>query len=147
MAVFNDQERRNVRAYDSSHIQIVLRVRQFLEKEKQEHRLINLNNVIERTLAATGVRKNIICRVRTIEDVKGWTKKSGDHVHVRHEPKILTNFSSFVRHVIREIYLELTSVLTLRSILDPPRQKKTSDFEHLNIFDNNNSIPTLESDI
>ena len=99
-------------------MEIVLRVRKFFKKEKQEHRRINLNNVIERTAVAIGVKKNIVYRVRTMEDVKDWKKKSGDHVHVRHEPQILINFSSVMRHVIREVYLERTSVPTLDSILD-----------------------------
>ena len=123
MTDFNHQQRRNVRAYDSSHMEIVLRVQQFFEEEKREHRRISHNNVIERTAAATGVSKNIVCRVRTIEDVKDWKKKSGDHVHVRCEPQIPSNFASVVRHVIREIYLERTSVPTLDSILDRLSQK------------------------
>ena len=124
MADFNDQQRRNVPAYDSLDTEIVLRVRQFFENEKREHRRINLNNVIERTAAAAGVSKNIICRVRTIEDVKDWKKKSGDHVHVRREPQIPSNFASVGRHIIREKCLERTSVSTLDSILDRSRQKK-----------------------
>ena len=82
-----------------------------------------------------------------MEDVKGWKKKSGDHVYVRHEPQIPTIFSPVVRHVIYEIYLERTSVPTLDSILDRLRQKKVSDFEHLNLFDNNSSIPAPETDV
>ena len=147
MADFNDQERGHIRAYDSSHIEIVLRVRQLFEKEKQEHRRINLNNVIERTVIATGVSKNMRCRVRTMEDVKGWKKKSGDRVLVGHRPQFPNNFSSVVRHVIREMYLERTSVPTPDSILDRLRQKKVSDLERSNLFDNNSSIPAPESDI
>ena len=116
MADFNVQERRTVRAYDSSYIEIVLGVRQFFEKEKQEYRSINLNNIIERIVAATGVNKNIIFRIRTMEDVKCWKKKSGDHVNVRHEQQITTNSSSAVRNVIGGIYLEHTSVPTLYSM-------------------------------
>ena len=102
---------------------------------------------IERTVAATEVNKNIICRVRTMEDVKGWKKKSSDHVHVRHEPQIPTNFSSVVRHFISEKCLERTSVPTLDSILDRLLQKEMSDFQHLNLIDNNGSIPAPETDV
>ena len=63
MADFNNQKRRNVRAYDSSHMEIVLRIQQLFEKEKQERRPIKLNNVNERTAAAIRVNENIVYRV------------------------------------------------------------------------------------
>lgn len=67
-------------------------------------------------------------------------KNSSDHVHVRDEPQVPTNFSSVLRNIIREICLERTTVPTLNSMLDRLQQKRANDFEHLNLHDNNNSI-------
>ena len=64
-----------MRAYDQSHMEIVLRVRQFFEQEKIQLRRINLNNVLERIAAATGVNRNIISKIHTIEDVLNWKNK------------------------------------------------------------------------
>ena len=81
------------------------------------------------------------------EEREIFNKKSVDRVLRRLEPQIPTNFSSVVRHVIHEMYLERTSVPTLDYRPDRLPQKKVSDFEHLHLFDNNSSIPAPESDI
>ena len=55
--------KKKIGAYDQSHLEIVLWLRQFFEQERKELRWINLNNVLERTVAATGVNRNIIAKI------------------------------------------------------------------------------------
>ena len=116
--------RKRVRAYDQSHLEIVLRVRQFFENERTQHRRINLNNVVERTSAATGVNKNLVCKIRTIEDVLNWKKKPGVSVKVPQTPQIPDNFCSVIRQVVRDIYLESECVPALDQILEKLRERQ-----------------------
>lgn len=67
-------------------------------------------------------------------------KNSGDHGHVPHEPQIPSNFSSFARHFILEIYLECGSSPGSDFILNRLQQKKVSDFEQFNLTHNNSNI-------
>lgn len=60
MADFHDQDEINVQAYHSSLTDIFLRVQELFVTEKLEHRRINRSNIIERTAAATGVKKDLI---------------------------------------------------------------------------------------
>ena len=138
--------RKRVRAYDQSHLEIVLRVRQFFENERTQHRRINLNNVVERTSAATGVNKNLVCKIRTIEDVLNWKKKPGVSVKVPQTHQIPDNFCSVIRQVVRDICLERERVPTLDRILEKLREKTVQDFEHLNLF-HDGDIPSSESPI
>ena len=49
-----------------------------------------------------------------------------------------------MRHIIREIYLDDTSVPTLDIIVDKVLQKRVQDFERLNLF-HGQEIPSLSS--
>ena len=51
---------RKKRAYNQSHPEIVLRVRQFFEHEKANPGNIDVNKVVERTAAATGLSTRLI---------------------------------------------------------------------------------------
>ena len=131
-----------MRAYDQSHMEIVLTVRQFFEQEKIQHYRINLINVLERTAAATGVNRNIISKIHTIEDVLDWKNKPGVPVATRKEPVIPKNFSIVFRLTVREIYLERKQLPTLYLILERIKQKKVNEFYNLNLF-NGDEIPDL----
>ena len=78
-------------------METVLRVRQFFEQEKIQHRRINLNNFLEQTAAATGVNRNIVSKIRTVDDVLNWKNKPGVHVATRKDPVIPKNFSTVAR--------------------------------------------------
>ncbi len=116
--------RTRVRAYDQAHLEIVLRVRQFFETERTQHQRINLNNVVKRKSAATGVNKNLVCKTRTIEDVLNWKKKSGVSVKVTQTHQIPDNFCSVIRQVVRDIYLESECVPALDQILEKLRERQ-----------------------
>ena len=88
----DDALEKGVRAYDQSHMEIALRVRQFFEQERLQHRRISLNNVVGRTSLATGIHKNLICKARTLEDSKNWKKKPGAPINVEQACNIPENF-------------------------------------------------------
>ena len=124
MLASNEPEKKKMRAYDQSHLKIVLNVRQFFEQEKIEHRRINLNNVLEVTAAATGVNKNIVSKIHTIDHVLNWKNKPGVPVVTRKDPVIPKNFSNVVRQVVHEICLERKQLPTLDLILERLKQRK-----------------------
>ena len=142
----DDVEEKGVRAYDQSLMEIALRARQFFEQERFQHRPISLNDVIERTTLATGNNKNLICKVRTLEEIKHWKKKPDAPKSVQQTSHIPENFSSITRHVIHEIYLDGRCVLTLDIILDKLLHKRVQDFEHLDLF-HGREIPSLSSSL
>ena len=135
-----------VRAYDTSHMEIVFNVLKYFEKERQGYRRINLNNVIRMTAAATGVNKNIVCRIRTVDGVINWQKKPDDTVNVQRESKVSANFSPVIRHVVREMYLERISIPTLDTILERLKSKKVHQLKHLSLFEGI-QLPTSDSDV
>ncbi len=67
-----------IRKYDKSHAQVILRVRQYFEHERFKGYRINLQKVLERTAAATGASHNIVARIKTEEDVKNCRFNSGE---------------------------------------------------------------------
>ena len=97
-----------------------------LSKSKQNigttHSRINLNGLLERAETATGVNRNIIAKIQIIEYALYWKKKQGVPVPTASEHTIPENFSSAVRQVLREIFLE------------PQNQREVKDFDLLNLF-------------
>ena len=73
-------------------------------------------------------------------------KLPGVPITVSPTQTIPENFSSVVRHTIRDIYLEGNKVPTLNHILERLKQKKVRDFEHLNLF-HGNEMPNPDSKI
>ena len=146
MEFSNEPEKKKMRAYDQSHIEIVLRVLQFFEQERIQHRRINLNNFPERSTAATRVNRSIISKIHIIEDVLKWKNKPDLPVATRKEPLIPKKFSIIVRQVVREIYLEHKQLPTLDLILEGLKQKKVNEFDNFNLC-NGDEIPDTNSNI
>ena len=140
----DDAEERGVRSNDQSHMEVALGVRQFFEQERLQHRRISLNNVLESTALETGINKNLVYKVRKLEDIKHWKKKPDAPTSVQRASHIPENFSSVIRHVVREIYLDGSCVPTSDVILDELLQKRVQDFAHLDLF-HGREIPSLSS--
>lgn len=60
---------KRIRKLDKSHVEIILRVRQFFEHEKEKEEVPNINQVIERTSKATGINRNTLRKIKNIDDV------------------------------------------------------------------------------
>ena len=60
MSQNDNAEEKGIRAYDLLHMEIEPRVRHFFEQERSQHHRISLNRVVERTVSATGINKNLI---------------------------------------------------------------------------------------
>ena len=67
MSVTPKPEKKKIRAYDESDLEIDLSVHQFFEQERKGRSRINLNNVLERTAATTGVNRNFIAQIQTMK--------------------------------------------------------------------------------
>ena len=59
MSNINIGPHKRLRVYDNSHAEIILRVRQYFEFERNQEKSQNLNRVVERTAAATGTSRKI----------------------------------------------------------------------------------------
>ena len=116
MSVTPVHEKKKIRAYIQSHLEIFLRVRQFFEQERKENHRISFNDVLART-AATGVNRNIIPKIQPTEDFLNWKEKPGVPFPTRSDPVVPMNFSSSSQQIVRKIYLEYKQVPTLDFIL------------------------------
>ena len=106
-----------------------------------------MNNVLERTAAATGVNRNIASKIHTINDVLNWKNKPDVPVATRKEPVILKNFSTFVRQIVCEMDLERKQSPMLDLILKRLKQKKVSEFENLNLFNGDEIVETSKRNL
>ena len=105
-------EKKKMRVYVQSHMEIVLRALQFFEQDKRQRRRIKLNNFLERTAGATRVNRNIISKI-ALSKIFKLENKPGVPIATRKEPVIPKNFSIVVRLVVREINLERKQLTTL----------------------------------
>ena len=123
------------RKYDKSHGETIWRVRQYFENELRQGKRIKLSHVVERTTAATGVAKNIICRLKSADDLKNW--------HIQHDARfggervypIPENFDIIVRQTVRDLFLEKKQMPSLKRILTELAGLKVRDIVHPNIFE------------
>ena len=80
------------RKYDKSHAEIMWRVRQYSENELRQGKRVKLSHVVERTAAATGLSKNIICRIKSTEDLENRPIQPEAHIRVKRKcsvPEVL----------------------------------------------------------
>ena len=57
------------RKYDRSHAAMILRVPQYFEQELREGKRRKLHDILEQTVAVTGVSRATISRIRRKDDV------------------------------------------------------------------------------
>ena len=105
-----------------------------------------MNNVLERTAAATGVNRNTVSKTHTIRDVSNWKNKPGVPNATRIELVIPKKFSIVVRQEVCEIHLGGKQLSILDLILEILKQKKVSEFDKLNLF-YRDEIPEQDSKI
>ena len=58
-----------IRKWDRSRAEIILRVKQFFEREREQNQRMIVNRVIERIMAATGAGRKIILQVKDKKDL------------------------------------------------------------------------------
>ena len=63
-----------------SQAEVILRVRQYFEKEKLCKRRSDLGKVIQRTVEATGFWKNIVSKISSETVVANWKFQDADSV-------------------------------------------------------------------
>ena len=86
--------------------EIIFKVRQLFEKERQEQQRINVNKVVERTSAATGASRNIIARIRNKDDVRNWKDDDGEALSIKRLGEVPKNYCSVIRQVVWDLFLE-----------------------------------------
>ena len=128
------------RKYDRSHAEIILKIRQFFEKERQEQQRIHVNKVVERTAAATGASRNIIARIRNDEDVRNWKYNAGESLSIKRLGEVPKNYCSVIRQIVRDLLLEKIQVPTIDIVFERISQLKVGDVDNHNFF-TSNEIP------
>ena len=126
---------KRLRKYDKSHVEIILRVRQYFEHEKTSNKHHKVSQVLERTAAATGASVSTVSLIRTEEDVENWPHQVGVPLKYKRGSVVPHSYCSVVRQVVRDIFLEKTQVPTLDSVFERIRLLKDRDMAHLNLFD------------
>ena len=125
--------RNRIRKYDKSHAEIILRVRQFFEREREGGKRIHVQKVVERTCAATGVSHNLVTRIRSQEDIDSWSMAPGESVSVIQPNRVPDSYAVLVRQTVRNIFLEKEKVPTLDSIFQRLTSLTSVKMEHLHL--------------
>ena len=123
-----------IRKYDKSHAEIIWRVREFFEEEKRLRKRIDVDKVIERTIAATGASKWTVIKLKSPEDVEMWDHQPAETVQVLKNSAVPEPLICVVRKVIRDMFLEKKQQPTLDTIFANILNLKVKDVEHLNLF-------------
>ena len=82
--------RNRIPEYDKSHAEIILRVRQFFEREREGGKRNYYQKVVERTCAATRVPHNLVRRIRSQEAIDSWSIAPGKMSQQFNQIKFLT---------------------------------------------------------
>ena len=106
MSAQHTEKSERPRKYDRSHAEIILKVRQFFEKERQEQQRINVNKVVERTAAATGASRNIIAYIRNEDDLRNRKYDAGEALSIKRLGEVPKNYCSVIRQVVWDLFLE-----------------------------------------
>ena len=107
---------KRLRVYDKSHAEIILRVRQYSELERDQKKRKNLHRVVERTAEATGASRKVVSLIRTEDDIEGWSYSPGQHVSFERKMVVPPQFCSLVRQVVREIFLQEKCVPAIENV-------------------------------
>lgn len=126
------------RATTRNQAEIIFRVRRYFEKERQEGKRSNLNQVVVRTCEATGFSKKVVSKIKTEDDVENWKFEDGQKLIYGPSSVVPDNYQSLLRYAVREVILEKIKYPTIDSILQKLRSIHVSDIEHLNLFDIDN---------
>ena len=102
--------------YGKSHAEIICRVRDYFENELRQGKRMKLSHVVERTAAATGVSKNIICRLKSTKDLENRSVQSEAHIVVKLECSVPEKFDILVRKTVRDLFLEKKQMPSLKRI-------------------------------
>lgn len=105
------------------------------EHDRQNGQSMNLQKVVERTVAATGASSNIAIRIKAEKDVKQWKFDTGGSLKTQKKGEVPEKYSARVRHVVREVYLSKTETPCVVTILERINKVKLQDVKHLNLFD------------
>ena len=95
---------------------------------------MKVTHVVECTAAATGVSKNIICRLQSTEDLKNWPVQSEAYIGVKHECSVPQNFYIQVRQTVRYLFLEKKQMPLVKRIIAKLVGHKVCDIVHLKSF-------------
>ena len=135
-----------VRKFDRSHAEIVLRVRQFFERECQRGKSLYLNRVLERRAAATRGSAITSNKLKSENDLQNWQYEGGESVQVHQNSILPEPFSALVRKVIRDMFLVKVKVPTLDTVYQKILELTIQDIEHLSLFAGPD-IPTPDSNV
>ena len=106
---------------------------------------MNLNHVLQRTMAATGFGRTICSRIKTKEDVKNWPYEDGTTIKCNRESAVPDGYISIVRQIVQDILLEKKTIPTIDEIYSRISSMKVSDVLFLNIFDDNIQPPSMDA--
>ena len=90
------------RAINRSHAEIIIRVREFFEKEKRHGSSLILNRGLDRTAEATGIGRSTVACIKTHEDLV-ILPAEGDKVKYDHGMIVPPSYGAAVRKIIRDL--------------------------------------------
>ena len=117
--------------------EIILRVRKYFEQEKELQRSLNLTKVFERTSEAPGFSREVLCKVKSKEDVDNWKFDDGDSIGYKYPKKVPEKYASLIRFAFRELILEKIKYPTLDTVLYELKSLRVVYVHHLGLFEDN----------
>ena len=99
--------------------QVIFNVRRHFTLEKSlNYRRTSINQVVQRTMEATGAVKRIICQLQSQSDVDKW-KYEDNHTEQRQRSMTVpVSWASTVRQIIRDMYLEEQIMPTIQCVYE-----------------------------
>ena len=94
------------RKYDRLHAEILHRVRQYFQQERDKGKAVDLWKAAERTTPETGASIRTVRRLKTINDVDNWPYTAGEPVSITRSNIAPSEFSSLRRKIVRDILPE-----------------------------------------
>ena len=91
---------------DKSHAEIILRVRHYFEKERDQKLCPEVAQVHKRASNETGVNEVTLRKIRIEAGVENWEYNPGEKVNVERQNEVPEQFCVLVRQVIRDMFLD-----------------------------------------
>ena len=134
------------RKYYWSHAEVISRVRQYFQQELDNGKPVALFKVAERTSLATGEFIQTVRKLKTINDVNNCSYAAGKPVSMTRSNIVPSEFSSLVRKVVRNIFLEKKHQKAIDNIYERIVDVQVKDDVDLNLFPGS-ELPSLDSQI
>lgn len=126
---------RRARTVTRSIAEVIFRVRKYFEREKRLKHALNLNQILERTVEATGFSRGVVKKIKSQDDVDSWKYLDSDVTSYKSTKQVLDKYESLVRYAVRKLILEKIKFPTISLVQEKLQTLNVANVHHLNLFE------------